>query len=392
MTGTRFIGAAGIARFEIIGASTEDFISALAAETIPFRNFERVDELTIRISVSYRDITAIRRCARRNLCTAELMESSGLIPWIISAQSRIVYPFILIMLIPLVFWMQKHIWFMSVTGNQSVPSEQILQTLDSFQIGFWTPTDELDLNQFKNAILTQLPELSWITINTDGGFAEIVVREREEKPVISRSSVPANVVAKKPGLVMSVSVAGGTAQVSPGDIVETGELLISGVTDLEKTTMVTRAEGEVYARTWNAIDAVCEDMIPQKRYTGREKSRYGLIIGKKAINFYKSSGISYTEYDKIIKKYPLTLPGGFQLPVTLIARRYREYEILDEEMMRSDAEKLLERAVLLQLHRRLSAGEVLTYQVQQTRSSGRFRIHGIAECQEEIGLTQEMKG
>ena len=113
-------------------------------------------------------------------------------------------------------WLQTHIFFFSVSGNETVPAERILWVLEEYGIKFGVPADAVDLNAVKNQVLAQLPELGWITINTEGASAEVVVRERAEKPAISRASGPANVTAKKSGLITEVEVTGGSPAGSEG--------------------------------------------------------------------------------------------------------------------------------------------------------------------------------
>ena len=93
-------------------------------------------------------------------------------------------------------------------------------------------------------------------MNVEGCEAVVVVRQREEKPQVGKSAAPANILAEKAGIITEVTATGGTPQVKTGDLVTSGQLLISGVTNLDTTLMLSRAEGEVYARTWTTLDGI----------------------------------------------------------------------------------------------------------------------------------------
>ena len=310
MTGNRFLGLSGTISAKITGACPEDCLSRMAAAGIRFRDFQKQDELTVCVKISQRDIFTVRQCAKKSMCSVEFLGISGLIPRLQAMGKRIFYLPVLAGLVALVFWLQSHIWFFTVSGNETVPAEKILWVLEENGIQFFTRADSLDMNTVKNQILEDLPELGWITINTEGGHAQVVVRERTEKPALSKDAAPSNVVAKKSGVISQVEVTGGTASVTEGDIVSEGDLLISGVSDLETTLLLTRAQGEVYAHTWNPVTAKTADSITEKVYTGRERTGYQLTLGKKTINFFKSSGISYVDYDKITENVRAVLPGG----------------------------------------------------------------------------------
>lgn len=391
MTGSRFLGLSGTVTAKITGACPEDCLSRVAAAGIRFRDFQKVDELTVSVKISQRDISVVRRCAKKTMCSVELNNVSGLIPRLRAMGKRVLYLPVLTALAALVFWLQGHIWFFSVSGNETVPAERILWVLEENGIRFFTEADSLDMNTVKNQILEDLPELAWITINTEGGHAQVLVRERTEKPAISEDAAPSNVVAKKSGVISRVEVTGGTASVVEGDIVSEGDLLISGISDLDKTMLLTRAQGEVYANTWTPVSAKLADCVEEKRYTGREKTRYQLTLGKKTINFYKTSGISYGDYDKIMESVRVELPGGYAFPVTLTKITWREYTPMPVSLEEGQAAALLEESIQRQLRLSLTAGSVVETRLELHQEDGKYILSGVAECQEEIGTEIKIK-
>lgn len=388
MTGHRMLGLTGTVSLTLTGACPEECLTALTAQGVRFREFRKPDELTIALTVSDRDMAIVRRCAKRQMCSVEIIRVSGPVPLLRAMGWRVAYPLALLSLGLLVLWLQGHIWFFTVTGNETVPTERILWVLEENGVGFFTDADSLDMNTLKNQVLADLPELGWITVNTQGCTAQVIVREREEKPVLSGSSAPANVLARKSGLITHVEVTGGTAQVEAGDVVLAGDLLISGVTNLDKTVLLTRAEGEVYARTWSTVEAVLPDNAVEKAYTGRQTARYSVTFGKKTINFYKSSGISYGNYDKIMESKTLALPGGYTFPVTVTKTVLREYVSGDSY---EGSEALLEASALAQIRLSLTAGSILRSALTVEREAGGLRLRGVVECQEEIGIVAEIK-
>ena len=304
---------------------------------------------------------------------------------------RILMPVWLVLLTLGVFWLQGHILFIEISGNTTLPDLVILEALEECGVGFFTPERQIDLNLLKNQMISRLPELSFITVNHRGAVAQVVVREREEKPILAGSAAPANILATKDGLITSVTATGGTQVVQPGDLVTKGQLLISGVTNLDKTLMVSRAEGEVYARTWNAIRAVTADELTYKQRTGRETKVFAVTFGKKKINFYKTSGISYGNYDKMTTEKPLTLPGGYTLPVYFTVTVFREYTVSTEPVEQDRVQPLLEECVRQQLLGAMTAGTIRHMTASVWRESGCYRLTGMAECHEEIGTVVEIK-
>lgn len=362
----------------------------MTAQGIRFRDYHKTDMLTAELLVALADLKQVQVCAKKTMCEMEIVKISGLLPGLRAMGPRLGYLLALFLLVLLVFWLQKHIFFLEVEGNESIPEEKIIEILEENGIGFFTSTEELDMNLLKNEILAQIPELGWITINTEGPIATVLVRQREEKPAVSAHSGPANVVAVKSGIIEHVTVTGGTSQVKNGDVVTAGQLLISGVTNLDKTLLLTRAEGEVTARTYARKTAILSDSILEKRYTGREEIKFSVTFGKNTINFYKTSGISYDNYDKMTVRKTLTLPGGYVLPLTVTKTILREYETVNCPLDAQRAESLLSDAVEQDTAGKLLAGMILDLRLHLRQEEGLYTVSGIVECREEIGVSVEI--
>ena len=170
---------------------------------------------------------------------------------------------------------------------------------------------------------------------------------------------------------------------------EEGDLLVSGVTSLDRVTLLTRAEGEIYARTWRKTTAVSPGIVGEKRLTGREKCVWSLTFGKKTVNFFKNSGISFASYDKIRETTVLTLPGGLAFPLSVTRARFREYT-LDPAGGLPDREEA-QRLVLRQIGDSLTAGSVRKARLIPEEHGGDLLLRGVVECQEEIARISEIK-
>ena len=391
MTGPGLLGLQGTVTLRITGVCPEEFLMRLVRCDVRFRDYRKVDELTATLVIPAEKISTARAAAKKTMCQIEVARVSGLIPGVRAMGLRILMPIWLVLLTLGVFWLQGHMLFFEIEGNDTLPDRVILEALEQCGVGFFTPQDQIDLNLLKNQMISRLPRLSFLTVNHRGPVARVVVREREEKPILKESVAPANILASKDGLITSVTATGGAAMIRPGDFVTKGQLMISGVTNLDKTLMVSRAEGEVYARTWNALDAVTADELTYKQRTGRETRVFAVTFGKKKINFYKSSGISYGNYDKMTTEKPLTLPGGYTLPVCLTITVFREYTVCQAPLEQDKAQALLEDCTRQQLLGSMTAGTIQSLSVRLRPETGKYLLTGTAECQEEIGTVVEIK-
>ena len=98
-------------------------------------------------------------------------------------------------------------------------------------------------------------------------------------------------------------------------------------------------------------------------------------------------------YDKINKTKVFTLPGGRQLPVSLIKTVCREYELAETEVDQSAAQALLEQRLLDEIGTLIGTdGEMLGYETTARVTGGVLTVTVEAACREQIGRTVPSRG
>jgi hypothetical protein len=115
------------------------------------------------------------------------------------------------------------------------------------------------------------------------------------------------------------------------------------------------AQAVVFARTWYTITAKAPATAVSRTVVSEKKRQFALIIGRKRINFYKTSGIYTTSCDKIISEHKLSVKGLFSLPVSLVEIRTVSYET--EPVLRDEFALRDELAALAQAQLTRNVGE-----------------------------------
>ncbi len=278
------------------------------------------------------------------------------------------------------------IWDFQVEGNETVPTEEILRALEKNGVGLGTFGLSLDGEDIRNHVLLDVPGLSWIAVNVSGCRANVQVRERTPPPVMIDRREPCNLVARRAGVILKVQTIGGVACVVPGSAVAEGQLLISGVEDTDTVgARVLAGMGKVEARTRYGLTASMPLSVPEKRYTGKEKTGVSLIFGTRRIKFFSNSSIEGAEYDKITSRHPWTL-FDIPLPVTLVTEKYRFYEAVPTPRSPQEAEGAAEDFLTEQLHEMVDPhGEVKSTLCSSRRRGDTLIVTLSAECREEIG-------
>lgn len=279
-----------------------------------------------------------------------------------------------------------YIWDFEIEGNQEVSQQEILRALEKYGVGFGTFGYSIDSSELRNYILLEIPELSYIAVNVKGCRAYVQVRERIPAPEIVSRRQPGNTIASKDGLVTAVQPWDGEKQVLPGTMVKAGQLLISGVVQNDVGGVrYLRGMGKVYGRTWYHLQCRVPLTEARKVYTGEEKTRRALLVGKNRLNLYFGSSILGDTCDRITNWDKWELPGGVALPVTAVTERLKFYEIEETKRPEKAALALGQEALEARLADCLEEGEVLHQEIASETAGDVLVVTLTAECQEQIG-------
>ena len=387
---------------EVIGAFPERFLNLCAQGGVAFWALELPDQHTLRLRIAQQNAQQVEELARRVGCDLTVLERSGLPHFLRRFRRRYALLLGLALALCAVAVLSRFVLTVDVSGNERVPTERILEELKQLGVrpGVYGPS--IDENLVCNEMRLALDELSWIAVNLHGTRAEVLVAERTPKPQVVDETIPAHIVADGAGIITKLRVLNGQAKFDVGDTVVDGEILISGVMDLEEPqystidmgTLTVRAEGEVWARTWRTLTAIFPLEATVKTYTGEEISRRSLTFFSHRLQFYKNGGISYDRYDKIAKTHSLSLPKVGSIPVALKRETVREYHLTTAPIDPEAAEALLRTQLEQRLHDLVADhdGQVVSTAFSCAQKDGMLTVTLTAECSEQIGKTLEFDG
>ncbi len=288
------------------------------------------------------------------------------------------------------FWSSFFIWDFEVEGNENISQQEILRALEKNGIGFGTYGFSVDSSELRNYMLLEIPELSYIAVNVKGCRAYVQVRERVAAPEIIDKKKPGNTIAKKDALVTAVQPWDGEKQVLPGTTVKEGQLLISGVVQNNYSGVrYLRGMGKVYGRTWYQLECRIPLTVRKKTYTGAEKTRRALVIGKNRINLYFSSSILGDTCDKITNWDKWELPGGMALPVTMVTERLRYYTVEEAPRQKEAALALAQGVLEERLAGYVEDGDILSKEITSKKAGDLLVVTLLAEigrasCRERV--------
>lgn len=219
------------------------------------------------------------------------------------------------------------LWDIEITGNERLGESEIEAVLAEAGLRRGMLLPRLDEDRISLAVRQGDARISYVSVNVTGTVAGVQIREAEELPP-PLSSTPANLVAKRDGIILMPLVFEGECLVSAGDAVRTGQILASGVMDTENNGIrLTRAAGQVLARTEEVFRVEIPFEYMEKAYTGRVFRETDLLFFSHSGKLFKTTG-KMTGTCDIIKKERWISAGARTLPVGLALAEYREYTLV----------------------------------------------------------------
>lgn len=376
---------AGTCKVRLNGAEPQQCLNRLSAARVQFWDPFLVDEFSYTVTVYASKLGLIQNLAELSQCSLSIEKQSGFLFQFGGLRRRIPFLCMLLLTIFLCILLHNRVWYFSVEGNTHVPDQKILRAVASCDVGVGTKGKDIVPQQVKDHVLAMIPELSWLTVRQNGCRAIVVVREKQFPTEQVNRKELYDIVAARPGIVDEISVLDGSAVCALGDLVDSGDKLISAYVDLEYKLRAAGARGEVYARTWHTELTKIPLDFAKKIYRDQEKTISYLCFGKKRIKLSRSSGIPALTCDKITQTKPLTLPGGFQLPVTLVRETYRHFDPAFLQMEEEQALVFLKAFAARQVTASMIAGQILSSDDSVICDGKTLTLRAEFACREMIG-------
>ncbi len=173
-----------------------------------------------------------------------------------------------------------------IDGYKAIPEDSLRLCLERSGIyeGVFRP--DIDWDKARDDLRATFPQLTWIQLVYDGRVVYLNVAESsgkilsEEAEQDSDIFIPSqkpeekycDIVAERSGYIESISTLWGLALVEPGDYVEEGQVLISGVVPTAATTFQEGWPTEYYVKSQGEIMALIpyHETFNQERYIKSE--------------------------------------------------------------------------------------------------------------------------
>ena len=322
----------GIITFEINGNKTEEFLNICAKNKLDLfqiefgKNKTKISCLT----VTYKQIQKIKISGLKR----KILKKSGVRFIVHRYRKRAGLLVGSFMMIFLLFFLSGFVWEIDVTGNNRLSTNVILQTLE--ECGFYEgeKKSRFDISEIENQMMMRLPDLSRISINLDGSFAHVEIKERTMPPPAEDVSRPSNLVASMDGQIVKMEIVKGKPIAAVGSGVIKGELLVAGFyNDKKDNIILEHSSGKVTARA--ELSKLFETSYQKEVAVGaEEKIYYSIEAFGKNIDFSFGKRPQSNEWERIDERKRLSI-FGLDFPFYTVESKYikkiTEKNILSEK-------------------------------------------------------------
>lgn len=319
---------------EISAKSPERILNLLWNSGIKSKNIVKIDITTIRLEIEYNDynevVSAVKRCGGK----IKIISKNGWVFLISRLKRQISLVLGLLIFIIGIFYLSTYVWAIDIQTGNNLSPYQVRKELKKIGIAPGIKKSKIDVYDIENKAEDINSDILWIRARVEGSTLKIVIEEKVNppKPVNDTSG---DCVAKIGGEIKRVFVSSGTSNVSPGDFVNEGDVLIKGVQGKEGEEYEVPAKGIVIANTFYEKEMEVQVSGSKLEKTGeRGRDIYLSFFGRKI--YLKKAINNFKYYDKIEDE------KGFIKTTTYFERAEKEVNLDKEEAVKTATEQLTE--------------------------------------------------
>lgn len=288
----------GYLRIRVTGYAIERFLSACGYRGIflwGITPLEDAYEMNIRIA----DFRKLKPVMKKTGTKVTILKRIGLPFFLYRYRHRKSFFFGAAICAILIFLLSGLIWDIDIRGNLMYTDETILEFLAAKDIQNGMRKTKIDCERIAKDIRKEYPDVIWVSASIQGTKLKIQVKENTDasdtetdSKVEQEETVPMDLVADKECKITEIVPRTGMIQVSPGDNVKEGDVLVSGLipvqNDAKEITgyQYQKADADIIGEAILSYEEVLKNTYYRKNYfyeehphQMRKRQAYYLRIG-----------------------------------------------------------------------------------------------------------------
>ena len=378
--------ARGTVRLASRGAEPEKILNFCAQRGIEFWEASPREDFSLSFCTYASELDRIMSQNGKNGLEISLLHENGGRRLALSAKRRAVLITLSLICLTLAAVSSLFLWRIDIEGNERLSDAQILRALAGCGVEYGAFWPALSSDEVRSRVVSEIPEIAWLSLNVRSSRAQVLIHERVEKPELVNEKEPCDIIAAKGGVIRRMSVLEGESAIAAGSAVIKGDVLVRGL--MSSPTGDERhvhAMASVIADTWYEISAQTPLSEERKGEKLRTDTAFSLIIGKKRINFFSDSRNKYTSCDKINKLMYISLGDVFTLPIGYALERTTQYETQTVPVDEKEAAARMKASLREEILRRIGKdGQIVSESYTVSKTEELLTVTLRAQCTENI--------
>ncbi len=378
----------GYVCFKIIGKYPERFINIVIKNSISIWNTKRVDK-TLFACMYIKDYLKIRPYAKKCRVLLKVTQKHGF-PFLLHRYKNRVGVLVgVAVFIAVLFFMSSFVWTIDVVGLETVSYAHIIEILENNGLYIGTFKPAVSFSTISRDTMLDIDDIGWMAVNVQGSHASVEVKEKAKSPKVPDYHIPANVKAKRDGVILSINTSEGKSLFKAGSAVVKDQLLVSSVIeDKLGGVKLVRANAQVVALTKRNEQFSIKKNIEQLSF---KEKKYRSSVGV----FNVSLPIKFDFADannSLVRHHKMTL-SLFDTALPVYKSSTNLYEKVSKSVTISEksAQKLLFNKAALYEAFELSDAVIKDRKCSFSQSKGEYILNVSYTCEEDIAYQQEIK-
>lgn len=296
------------------GKRFERLLNMAVRDGIRIWNIRRVGEELTRCDIVIRDYFRLRPLLRETGCRARVDSRGGLPFWLIRLRRRLGLAIGAVLFFLGLYMLSSFVWTVEVSGTRHMDPQKVLKAAEQIGIkeGAWKVKLKEPLTMQKE-LMSLLPEATWVGVDIQGTRVLLQVVEKDA-PVKPQPTSPRHLVAKKRAVITKILPEVGKSQVTVNQLVEKGQVLISGIIGNETRQQAVSARGTVKGEVWYVSEVSVPLTQTMYRLTGEQQERQYLLIGSYAVQVWPLNKLTFGHAEETESRFVPSF-SGYTSPV-----------------------------------------------------------------------------
>jgi len=274
----------GYVKIVIKGGGLDKLLAELSEEGAALSRVRRVSHTVMELTVPSSQVWDVLVQAAEYGCQAQTAGWKGLPAVLREIVSHLGFVIGLAAAVAAVFFISGFVYTVDIVGARD--AEQRSRILSVMEENGYRPVvwrRNIDQDRLELLLMSEIGDLAFVGSEVFGARMTVrVVQATEQLETVDRS-VPCDIVADREGLITSINVYCGTPEVETGDYVYPGDVLVSGIVQLnEESSRAVHALADISAKAFFAAEGSSELSQQVSLKTGQSITKYDIeLLGVK---------------------------------------------------------------------------------------------------------------